>query len=444
MTVAEYKKIWSWKDYGDGAIIITKYKGNDSRVVVPEIIEKNVVKAIGWGALDNCSDVYEIVLPESIVEIEDFAFSKTSISSIKCPDNIERLGAVFPDCVNLKEVIFPKKLKILDRTFMRSGIENVVIPEGVEEISCAFMDCEKLKSISLPSTLKNIHVQTFNNCNSIEKITVAENVACRYENGYLYTCESMSEGNANYENMIIVKEKSSSKVPEGTTTFSRSFVSGTDIVEYEIPEGVQVIGFCAFENCTKLEKVIIPNTVTTIEHDAFRFCTSLKEVSLPSSVTKIESGAFAYCTSLEKVVFMSKSTEIEYACFYGCSSLREIILPENLQEITSKMFGECTSLEKVNIPASVKSIGREAFYYCTVLEEIILHEGLEIIEEKAFAHTYKLKEIIIPASVKKIEKDMIDTSGVESIKCKLPKAPKGWSTQFARYFLNPICWGYEE
>ena len=103
MTVAEYKKIWSWKDYGDGAIIITKYKGNDTSVVVPEIIGKNVVKAIGFGALQNCTNVCEISLPESIVEIEDFAFSKTAISSIKCPDNIERLGAVFPDCVNLKE-----------------------------------------------------------------------------------------------------------------------------------------------------------------------------------------------------------------------------------------------------------------------------------------------------------------------------------------------------
>lgn len=462
MTITEYRKIWTWKADADGTLILLSYKGEDKEVIVPDKIGQKQVKIIGEGAFRgktiekviisdgikrigcdafaDCQQLIEISLPNSIIKIDDFAFSNTAIRSVKCPSNIKKLGAIFADCANLKEVIFPKKLKIIDRTFMRSGIETIFIPEGVEEIDTAFQDCEKLKIVSIPSTLKHIDVYSFKNCNNIEKIIVAENAVCKYENGFLHTHDVLTAINSVYKNSVIAKEKSAKKIPKTTSTFVRAFISNPDIVEYEIPNGIKTIGFSAFENCTKLKKVIIPETVTTIDHSAFSGCTSLKEINIPNSVSRIGNDAFAYCTSLEKIDLPDSILDIEHCCFYGCSSLKKVKLPNNISTISSSMFVNCEKLTDIDIPMSVKSIEWRAFRNCNSIIELDIPSGVEKIENEAFRWMSGLKKVFIPSSVKKIERNAFGGSPQLTIHCEDFERKKGWSTLFASG-SNQIQWG---
>ena len=47
------------------------------------------------------------------------------------------------------------------------------------------------------------------------------------------------------------------------------------MVEYAVPEGVTVLGDCAFRGCQKLKKVTLPNSLKRIEAMAFYLIRSL-------------------------------------------------------------------------------------------------------------------------------------------------------------------------
>lgn len=477
MTIAEYKNIWSWKTETDGSVTITSYKGNEKEVIVPSMIGKKTVKCIGERAFSvecirsdllefvpsrkkiekvvisygieiikpsafaGCKSLKNIVLPDSITEIGDFAFDNTAITSIVCPPNIECLGAIFANCKELKEVVLPKKFRKLDRTFIGSGIEKCDIPEGVEEIICAFEDCEKLKEVSLPSTLKWINLGTFENCNSIEKMTVAKNKACRLENGFLY--ESFGYIENKKENIIIAKLKTIDELPSETTLLSKACITDRDIKEYVIPIGITEICIGAFENCIHLEKVTIPETVKIIGSGAFEGCTSLKEVIIPENVELIKSGAFVGCTALKSVVLPRKAPEIEFCCFAGCESLERIVFPDDITIIPTQMFWGCKGLSQIVLPDTIKTIEYRAFINCTGIKQINLPNGLETIETEAFMTMYNLEKVIIPRSVKKIEKDAFAYCCNLTICCEDTEIKKGWSTIFNRHVLKPVQWGYK-
>ena len=79
------------------------------------------------------------------------------------------------------------------------------------------------------------------------------------------------------------------------------------------------VGWFAFKNCEKLEKVEFNN------------------------LKYIYKGAFYNCKSLQSIDF-NKTKGIDESAFYNCSSLNEIYLPLSVEVIATKAFANCTSL----------------------------------------------------------------------------------------------------
>lgn len=75
----------------------------------------------------------------------------------------------------------------------------------------------------------------------------------------------------------------------------------TEIKEIAVPEGVEDIKWCGFENCKQLEKVILPSTLKRIENLAFAE-TAIKEIEIPESVELVKELAFRDCKQLEKII----------------------------------------------------------------------------------------------------------------------------------------------
>lgn len=75
------------------------------------------------------------------------------------------------------------------------------------------------------------------------------------------------------------------------------FAERGDIVKVELPEGVEVIGNNAFENCTNLEEVICPKSLKSIGAEAFIDCVNLKKINYGSDV-KVDASAFKGCYNL--------------------------------------------------------------------------------------------------------------------------------------------------
>ena len=69
----------------------------------------------------------------------------------------------------------------------------------------------------------------------------------------------------------------------------------------DIPEGVEIIGKNAFENCNKITSIHLPDSVKEIGFSAFFKCTSLESITIPESVERIYNAAFLGCTSLKSI-----------------------------------------------------------------------------------------------------------------------------------------------
>ena len=225
-------------------------------------------------------------------------------------------------------------------------------------------------------------------------------------------------------------------IPEGIEILGfLAFEGCSSLTSIEIPNSVTAIGERAFEGCSSLTSIAVPNSVTTIGVDAFRDCSSLTGIAIPDSVTEIGSRAFGGCSSLTSIAIPDSVTEIGSGAFGGCSSLTSIevsrdnprynsrsnsnaiietstntllfgcsktIIPNSVTEIGSGAFEGCSSLTSIEIPNSVTEIGFGAFFDCSSLTSIEIPNSVTEIGEKAFCGCSSLTSIEISDSVTKI------------------------------------------
>ncbi|MFY0714282.1 leucine-rich repeat domain-containing protein [Seonamhaeicola sp. NFXS20] len=106
------------------------------------------VTTIGYEAFKNC-DITNITLPNSITQIEDYAFRDCrEITTITLPNSVTNIGyGAFLYCTIL---------------------ESVNIPDGVTAIDqFTFGSCNALESINIPESVASIGTYAFTNCSSL-------------------------------------------------------------------------------------------------------------------------------------------------------------------------------------------------------------------------------------------------------------------------------------
>lgn len=91
------------------------------------------------------------------------------------PEGVTAIGeSAFASCVAIEEVVLPSTLKeIKNNAFSWSHIQNFVLPESLTFIGeDAFSTCLALRSVAIPSGVKSIGVRAFSNCENLEEITL--------------------------------------------------------------------------------------------------------------------------------------------------------------------------------------------------------------------------------------------------------------------------------
>lgn len=105
----------------DGTAEITKYKGNETKVVIPSKISGYNVTEIGNFAFMGCKSLESVVIPESITRIDYGAFSNcTNLKSVSITNSenyIDIARFAFYECPNLKSVKVPETVAIYDWAF---------------------------------------------------------------------------------------------------------------------------------------------------------------------------------------------------------------------------------------------------------------------------------------------------------------------------------------
>ncbi len=152
------------------------------------------LEKIGEQCFMGCTSLESADIPESVALIGRSAFEASGIASLSINGAAEieekafyqcqslayasldeavwqtTAFSIFRDCTQLKEIVLPKNIKILNNYLFKgcSALTSIVLPESVEEIrEHAFADCVSLKEISMPESMELISNNAFLNCSNL-------------------------------------------------------------------------------------------------------------------------------------------------------------------------------------------------------------------------------------------------------------------------------------
>lgn len=312
---------------GDGQITLTRVRREMGDMLrVPETLFNLPVTKIG-GSFMKEANFKEVVLPDSITEIGEWAFVRCKqLKRINLPEQLRIIGKyAFSQCGSLSDLTIPASVQsIEDYVFSSCALESIVIPKGIKEISEAlFAGCENLRRIDLPDSVKKIRNYAFRGCCRLSKI--------------------------------------------------------------ELPTGMTEIEACVFDGCKELSSITLPNTVRRVKNSAFEGCYSLENIILPLGLEEIGDSAFASCKTLCEIQIPKSVKYIGKRAFANCRNFTAVVVPKNIKELPEGIFRECSKLTSVTLHDKLTKIGREAFFACSNLASISLPDSIAEIGIYAFS-----------------------------------------------------------
>lgn len=170
-TIGESDGVYDCSLLADGTLMIDKYNGTATDLVIPSTINGKTVTAIGDEAFKECNTLVKVKLPDTIKTIGNSAFNHcNNLEEFIFSDTVPTIGyGMFGGCVKLTKVTFPKGMKkVPDNMFIGcTGITSLDFIKGMTEIgNGAFAKCTGLTSIEIPEGVTKIDGFAFFNCNS--------------------------------------------------------------------------------------------------------------------------------------------------------------------------------------------------------------------------------------------------------------------------------------
>ena len=410
-------------------------------------------------AFYNCTSLSVIVLPDSVTEIGDWAFSGCiSLKKILVThDTFERWKEHFPTSAQLQEILNVASVEItntnktwsdelgaiysVDRKILikAPNVEKYSIMEGTLIIADNAFTQKCYQQISIPDSLIEIREEAIKS--AVGEICIGDNKNFRLRSGVLYTedfkrlikyTRYLWGGSKLCINNVVESIDKYALIGEFFDTiecYSKKFIVNSGVLYtadlsrlikcttkttlLTIPESVRSIDDSAFDYCY-FETIELPleNKYYKIQDGALyssdlkrliKCTTTVTNLAVPDSVTIIDDFAFYKCKSLQTISIPNKVTHIGKEAFRGCASLENITIPEGIKIIESCTFNKCESLTSVVVPEGVTAIGDAAFLFCSSLKNISLPNSVTHIERDAFHGCSSLKEIIIPEHIQDIK-----------------------------------------
>jgi len=284
----------------NGTITITGYTGPGGNVSIPSTIDALPVTAIEEGAFGVRTNLTAVTIPDSVIEIGDYAFSQ---------------------CVVLT---------------------NVVMGGSVGSIGDhAFTGCHSLSAMLLPQSLTNFGIAVFSGCPRLSAIEIAP------ANSFYSSCDGVLFD----KSQALLVEYPSGKglsyaIPQGVKAIGDyAFFEGS-LTNLAIADSVTNVGSSAFAYCTGLSCVQFGNGIRTIDDAGFYLC-RISSLVIPDSVTSIGNSAFVQYFSLTNLVIGNSVTNIGDGAF-GSSSFTNVTIPGSVVHL-GYAFDLCTLLTAINV-----------------------------------------------------------------------------------------------
>lgn len=162
----------------DGTAMISRYSGEAESIIIPEEISGMPVTIIGGHTFGNHDELKSVVIPDSVIEIQESAFSNCfELKNVIMSKNVERIGTYAFSGPKLKEIELPDTLKeIGDSAFISCDMINITLPEGLEIIDEGAFCTNSIETLTIPKNVKKIEYQAFAYCKQLKTVVIEDGV----------------------------------------------------------------------------------------------------------------------------------------------------------------------------------------------------------------------------------------------------------------------------
>lgn len=228
---------------------------NEWKRIPSHVLPSNTGKlSINWSYIFN-----EIRLPDSILEIDDYAFSNMKLDKMNIPDSIEKMGTAIFSGSRIIE------LSISESTWLK--FKDSITQDAKAMVACCGTKLlyYNYSFFRIPD-LFDYGDYAFAQCHCLR-------TECLAELSDYGKKEAIELSHFSISNTV-------KSIGKGC------FMGCTLLVSVEIPESVTYLGDEAFKDCTNLEKVTIYANIPWIGINTFEGCSRLKTVMMSRKLYK--------------------------------------------------------------------------------------------------------------------------------------------------------------
>ena len=286
-------------------------------------------------------------------------------------------------------------VKITGMAFYHDLVSRLEIPESIYGKTVSAIGgwslasgCNKVEEIVLPDTVSILEEEAFAGLMGMDRISVSE------DNPYFVVSD----------NALYSKDK------------KKLYWVSPKAKEFQIPNGVEWIGYYTFLKDSLVESIYISDEVNlasdgvsvySLASNIFGECANLKRfvVSGTHPYYKTSEGVL-YSKDGKKLLLVPRNygkdtfivpegvTEIGSEAFWNCTGIREILFSDSVESLSAYSFKGCTGLQRAVIPEKVTLIPYYAFIGCSSLREIVLPDDLYFIGGMAFDSCVNLSSVV--------------------------------------------------